>query len=95
MIECHKTETEVITSANQKKGTFSGEPMRTQGKNKQTAQSAGNAADQLVIGVSLAFDWLKEWREFSGPITLWNKVKPMQFRVTFDTQTKIALLLNN
>ena len=47
--------------------------MRTQGKNKQTAQSAGNAgnaADQLVIGVSLAFDWLKEWREFSGPITL-------------------------
>ena len=71
MIECHKTETEVITSANQKKGTFSGEnSMRTQGKNKQTAQSAGNAADQLVIGVSLAFDWLKEWREFSGPITL-------------------------
>ena len=70
LIECHKTETEVITSANQKKGTFSGEPMRTQGKNKQTAQSAGNAADQLVIGVSLAFDWLKEWREFSGPITL-------------------------
>ena len=44
--------------------------MRTQGKNQQTAQSAGNAADQLVIGVSLAFDWLKEWREFSGPITL-------------------------
>ena len=67
MTECHKTETEVITLANQKKGTFSGEPMRTQGKNKQTAQSA---ADQLVIGVSLAFDWLKEWREFSGPITL-------------------------
>lgn len=39
--------------------------MRTQSKNKQTAEGREDAADQLVIGDSLAFDWLTEWCEFS------------------------------
>ena len=38
---------------------------------------------------SFSSDWLREWREFSGPITERSKDKPMQFRITFDTQLKI------
>ena len=38
---------------------------------------------------SFSSDWLREWREFSGPITERSKDKPMQFRITFDTQSKI------
>ena len=37
---------------------------------------------------SFSSDWLREWREFSGPITERSKDKPMQFRITFDTQLK-------
>ena len=32
-------------------------------------QSRENAGDQVVIGFSFESDWLKEWCEFSGPIT--------------------------
>ena len=32
--------------------------MRTQNENKQKAQSAGNAGDQVVAGCSFASDWL-------------------------------------
>ena len=27
-----------------------------------------NANDQIVIGYGFAFDWLREWCKFSGPI---------------------------
>ena len=33
-----------------------------------------NAGDQVVIGLNFASDWLREWREFSGPITEQIKV---------------------
>ena len=42
---------------------------------------------------SFSSDWLREWREFSGPITERSKDKPMQFRITFDTQLKIFTVL--
>lgn len=66
--------------------------MRTQGKNQQTAQSAGNAADQLVIGVSLAFDWLKEWREFFRAIIQQSGIEHLveiysNMHVRFKTET--------
>ena len=51
-----------------------------------------NASDQVAIGLSFASDWLRGWREFSRPITERSKAKPMQSRITFDTQLKIALL---
>ena len=35
-----------------------------------------NAGDQIVIGFSFASDWLRKWREFSGPIT--ERVKQIQ-----------------
>ena len=42
------------------------EPMRIQSKAKLAVQSAGreNACDQVLIGVSFASDWLREWRKF-------------------------------
>ena len=42
---------------------------------------------------SFSTDWLREWREFSGPITERSKDKPMQFQITFDTQLKIFTVL--
>ena len=48
----------------------------------------------VAIGLSLTFDWLRRWREISTPITERSKAKPIQFRITFDTQLKLALYLN-
>ena len=50
-----------------------------------------NASDQVVFGFSLPFDWLRLWREFSGPITQRSKAKPKQYNITFDTQLETAL----
>ena len=55
-------------------------------------QARENASDQVAIGFSFASDWLRGWCEFSRPITERSKAKPMQSRITFDTQLKIALL---
>ena len=49
------------------------------------------ASDQVVFGFSLTFDWLRLWREFSGPITQRSKAKPKQYNITFDTQLETAL----
>ena len=45
-----------------------------------------------MIGFSFVSDWLRDWREFSRPITECSKAKPMQSWITYDTQ-KIALSL--
>ena len=50
-----------------------------------------NSNDQVAIDLSFASDWLRGWREFSRPITQSSKIKPMQSRITFDTQLKITL----
>ena len=57
-------------------------------------QARENASHQVVIGFSFASDWLRGLREISKPITERSKAKPMQSRITFDTQLKIVLLLN-
>ena len=44
-----------------------------------------NAGEQVVFGFSFASDWLREWREFSGPITERGEAKSVQSRKTFDT----------
>ena len=44
----------------------------TTSPNKKTtkhAETRENVGDQVVIGFSFESDWLKEWYEFSGPIT--------------------------
>ena len=61
-IDCRKTITKVITTANQKTGEYLKKSMRTESKNNNT-QRAGKH------GFIIASDWLRKWREFSGPIT--------------------------
>ena len=51
-----------------------------------------NAGDQVVIGFSFASDLLREWSEFLWTNHRTSKAKPMQSRITFYTQLKIALL---
>ena len=47
-----------------------------------------------VIGFTLASDWLRDWSEFSEPITKRRaKKKRKQLWITLDTQLKIALSL--
>ena len=53
---------------NQNNGERYHQPMRTRSESKQIGQARENADDQAPIIFSLAFDWLKGWREFSGPI---------------------------
>ena len=56
--------------------------MRTQSRNKQTDWSAGKpTGEQVAIGFSYAFHWLREWREL-----LWFVVKQDQKHpwITFD-----------
>ena len=59
--------------------------MRTQSKARE------NTGDQVLVCFIFAFDWLKEWPEFSGPIKEQRKAETNQSRVTFDTQLKFAL----
>ena len=54
-------------------------------------QARENACDEVKICFSFASDWLRRWREFSRPITERSKPKPVQSRITFDAQMKIAL----
>ena len=44
--------------------------MRTQSKKKQAnpTEAREKAADIVVTGVSITSDWLRKWREVSGPI---------------------------
>ena len=49
-----------------------------------------------MIGFTLASDWLRDWREFSEPITKRRRAKKKkrkQLWITLDTQLKIALSL--
>ena len=55
-------------------------------------QARENECDQVAIGFSFASDGLKGWREFSRPIKERREAKPMQSRITFDTQMKIGLI---
>ena len=68
-------------------------------KTSQLPKARENAGDQVVtgedpflvvIGFGFAFDWLREWREFSRPITEQRKAKPIESRIAFDTQFRIA-----
>ena len=63
--------------------------MRTQIKKKNRHKAQENAGDQVVV--IFVCDWLKERREFSGPITEQNKAKPVHFRIAFENQLKISL----
>ena len=88
-----KTSTKVITTANRNKGKYN----KTRSKSELQVNTCNlpevreNASDQVAIGFSFVSDWLRGWREFSKPIIERSEAKPMQSRITFDTQMKIAL----
>ena len=67
--------------------------LRANENSSKNNQARENAGDQVVIGFSFAFYSLREWCEFSGPITEQSKAKAMQFRITTVTQLEIALFL--
>ena len=45
-------------------------------KTSKLLKARENAGDQVTIVFSFASDWLRVWREFSGPITEQGCVKP-------------------
>ena len=66
--------------------------MKTQyKKNNQTAEHLRKGRTLVVIGFSIASDWLRELCKFLVPITEQSKWKQMQSLITFNTQLKIAL----
>ena len=52
----------IVFKASQKKGKYPEEPMRTQPTKLSNARE--NAGNQVVIGFSIASDWLRKWCEF-------------------------------
>ena len=74
-IECRKTETKVITTANKKEIYI----YISQRANKDTfklRKARENATDQVAISFSFKSDWFRKWREFSASII--EQVKPNQ-----------------
>ena len=49
--------------------------MRTQRKNMQTEREE-TRVDETREVLIFAYNWLREWREFSGPITERSEAKP-------------------
>ena len=62
-LELFVKQNQIITTANQSKGKYHKEPMGGLSKNELAVSEQG------VIGFTFASDWVREWREFSGPIT--------------------------
>lgn len=90
-IKSRKSKTKVITTAGQKKGKYHKEPMRTQRKTKQTAQSAGKRGKTQAIKSRL----VQVLRELSGPITEGGEATPIKtiviqyyFRQSFESGSK-------
>ena len=90
-IECHSTNTKVITAAIRTKINVTRNQSELKLNTPNRLEARENASDQVTIGFSFPSDWLRGWREFSRPITEHSEAKPMQSRITFDTQLKIAL----
>ena len=59
--------------------------MSAQSENTQASSSAGNTCDQSTISFCFKSDWLRKWREFSGPVTWQSKGKPKESRVSSKT----------
>ena len=79
-IECLKTK----TNSQSNEGKYLKEPIRTQSKTTKLSKARENAGDQVVITFSFASDWMREWLQFSWPITVRRKGTTMKPRITFD-----------
>ena len=54
-------------------------------KTRKLHEARGNAIVQVTVGFSSQSDWLRKWRELSGPITEQSEATIMQYCMTFDT----------
>ena len=68
-IECHKTKIKTTTTANHSEEYISRSQWELEVKTSKLPEARENASDQVVIGLSLASDWLRKWRQSH------NKVK--------------------
>ena len=94
-IECRKTKTKVITTAQWELRKEIPWGTNENSKKKQVNRPCNyrereNLGDQDMIGFSFSSYWLAECCEFSGPITEQSKAKTLQAWITFDTQLKIV-----
>ena len=60
------------------------EPVKIKGKSK-VPEARENPGDQVAVGFSFVSDWLRKWRELSGPIIKQSEATIMQYCMTFDT----------
>ena len=68
-IEFSEAKIKEIKKANQNKEKTLKSHRELRVKSTKLPKARENAGDQAAIGLSFAFDWFREWREFSGPIT--------------------------
>ena len=68
-IEFSEVKTKEITKVNQNEEKTLKSHRELKVKSTKLPKARENAGDQAAIGLSFAFDWFREWREFSGPIT--------------------------
>lgn len=66
-------------------------PLELKVKTGNFPKARENAGVQITVSVSFASYWFREWREISRPIAERNKAKPEQYRITLDSQMKMAL----
>ncbi len=85
-IECRKTKTKVTKDtdnpANQSK---------LEAITRSRHEARENVWKRATIGFGFTSGWLRKWRESFKPINERSNAKPMQTRITFDTQVKTAL----
>ena len=68
-IEFSEAKIKEIKKANQNKEKALKSYRELRVKSTKLPKARENAGYQAAIGLSFAFDWFREWREFSGPIT--------------------------
>ena len=89
-IECCATKTKSITTVIHQKENITRSQWQLEVKTSKVPEAWENAGYRLTIYFSFESDWLKRWREFSGPVTWRSKAKTKQSRIAFNTRLKIA-----
>lgn len=87
-IECYRTKTKEITTANQKKREKSeGANANLEFKAYKLSKAPENVRNQVAAAFSFAYDWLRDGWQYFGPITKRSKAKLTQSRITIGTQS--------
>ena len=84
-VECRKAKTKGITTANQNKGNITRSQSELEVKTNKLPEAWENVSGQGATALRFEFDFLREWCEFSRPITEWGKANLKQSQIPFDT----------